>query len=103
MKENTESLTSSKADEKPVNGSLQYVLYRDMIRLSASGAYHLYGRVGKLVTPSDCKSDAYSTAGSSPACPTTADSAAKIALCHNSDGKPLEGSGLRKKSHPAVE
>lgn len=35
-----------------------------------------FGRVGKLVTPSDCKSDAYSTAGSSPACPTTADSAA---------------------------
>lgn len=35
-----------------------------------------FGRVGKLATPSDCKSDAYSTAGSSPACPTTADSAA---------------------------
>ena len=40
MKENTESLASSKADEKPVNGSLHYVLYRDTIRLSASGAYH---------------------------------------------------------------
>ena len=33
---------------------------------------------------------------------TTADSAAKAPL-HNSDGKPLEGIGLRKKSHPAVE
>ena len=33
---------------------------------------------------------------------TIAQCASKAPL-HNSDGKPLEGIGLRKKSHPAVE
>lgn len=46
MRENTESLTSSKMDEKPVNGSLHYVLYRDTIRLSASGVYRLIHKMG---------------------------------------------------------
>ena len=40
-KENSESLASSKVDEKPVNGLLHYVLYRSVIILSASGDYHI--------------------------------------------------------------
>ena len=40
--------------------------------------------------------------GSTPGRVTIAQCASKAPL-HNSDGKPLEGIGLRKKSHPAVE
>lgn len=38
--------------------------------MSLDLADNIIGRVGKLVTPADCKSVATSTAGSSPAAPT---------------------------------
>ena len=38
--------------------------------MSLEYADNISGRVGKLVTPADCKSVATSTAGSSPAAPT---------------------------------
>lgn len=47
--------------------------------MSLEYADNISGRVGKLVTPADCKSVATSTAGSSPAAPTKRD-------C-NSDGR----------------